>query len=117
MPEDRSLPEAVTAFVRGSISSVEQLAILLLLRANPFRTWTATEVSRELRGSEHSAQLRLSDLLDQQLIEERRDGGEVAYVYAPSSEALRDTIDAVAEAYAERPYSVIALIYSDTRQR
>lgn len=113
MPEERSLPEAVTAFVRGSISSVEQLAILLLLRANPFRTWTAAQVSRELRGSEHSAGLRLSDLLEQQLIEDRGSDGEPAYAYAPSSEALRDTLDAVAEAYAERPYSVIALIYSD----
>lgn len=114
MPDDRRLPEAVTAFIRGAISSVEQLAILLLLRANPFRSWTAAEVSRELRGSEHSAELRLSDLHDRQLIENQSSGGEPAYVYAPRSEDLRDTLDAVAQAYAERPYSVIALIYSDS---
>jgi hypothetical protein len=116
VPEDRSLPEAVSAFVRGSISSVEQLAILLLLRANPFRTWTAAEVSREMRGSEHSAELRLSDLLERQLIENRNPEGEPRYVYAPSAE-LRETLDAVAEVYAERPHSVIALIYSDGSSR
>lgn len=114
MPEDRSLPEAVTAFVRASISSVEQLAILLLLRANPFRSWTATEVSRELRGSEHSAELRLTDLLEQRLVENQSTDGEPRYVYSPASEDVRDTLDAVADAYAERPYSVIALIYSDS---
>ncbi len=112
MSEDRSLPEAVSAFVRGSISSVEQLAILLLLRANPLRGWTAAEVSRELRGSKHSAELRLSDLLERRLIENRSDEGEPRYFYAPASEEIRDTMDAVAEAYAERPYSVMALIYS-----
>lgn len=117
MSEDRALPEAVAAFVRSSISSVEQLAILLLLRANPFRSWTAAEVGRELRGSEHSAELRLSDLLARELIEARRDGGQTTYVYAPTSDALRGTLDAVAKAYAERPYSVIALIYSDTGSR
>jgi hypothetical protein len=114
VPEERGLSEAVTAFVRGSISSVEQLAILLLLRANPFRSWSATEVSRELRGSEHSAGVRLSDLLESKLVEDRSTEGEARYIYAPASEKLRGTLDAVAEAYAERPHSVIALIYSDS---
>jgi hypothetical protein len=111
--DDKNFPESLAAFVRGCISSVEQLAILLLLRANPQRSWTTAEVCRELRSSEHSATLRLSDLHDKGLIANRGGAESPAYVYAPSSDELSATIDAVAAAYAERPYAVIALIYSD----
>ena len=90
------------------ITSVEQLEILLLLRRHPERTWKVGEVGEQIRTSEASAAHRLTDLADRGLIVANGDG----YRYQPPSHEAERAIASLAEAYAERRYTVIDLIFS-----
>lgn len=105
------ITDAVRQFVSRHIDSIEQLEVLLLLRRDPDREWTAGEVSRELRTSAVSAGRRLAGLSEGGLLSERPEGGP-AYRYHPSTGELEDAAREVAEAYAVRRIAVTNLIYS-----
>lgn len=102
------IQEDVRKLIAEHIVSVEQLEVLLLLRSRPDETWTAERVSETVRTSPRSAEKRLSDLARRSLAEEAPDGG---YRYAASGRFAR-AVGALAEAYAERRYTVIELIFS-----
>jgi hypothetical protein len=89
------------------IHSVEQLEVLLLLRAAPEKEWTAVEVARALVSQPESAEQRLADLAGRELIVH----GDDRYRYdasRPSDKAVND----LAEAWATRRTTVIGLVFS-----
>lgn len=95
-------------FVRRYIDSVEQVEVLLILRANAARAWSIDEISAILRSSPHSIGARLSHLAALGLA--AGDPGE-GYRYAASG-----TDDAAVEElereYGERRFSVIEMIFT-----
>jgi hypothetical protein len=97
--------------IADHIVSVEQLEILLLLRGHPDVRYTAKSVSDQIRTSELSAAKRLADLASRGFLRVES-SNPPSYCYAPGSERLGEAVDAVAQAYAERPYTVIELIFS-----
>jgi hypothetical protein len=97
--------------IADHIVSVEQLEILLLLRAHPDVRYTAQSVSDQIRTSELSASQRLADLASRGFLSVEA-GHSPSYQYAPRDERLSKAVDAVAQAYAERPYTVIELIFA-----
>jgi hypothetical protein len=104
------VPEEVRKLIADHIVSVEQLEILLLLRAKPDVEWTAKAVSEEIRTSEGSAAMRLDDLRNRGFLTmEDRDAKR--YVFAPTDATLRRSVDSLANTYAERRYTVIDLIF------
>jgi hypothetical protein len=105
----RDLPEDVRRFITQRIDSIEQLEILLLLRAKPDRSWSAREVSDELRTDMTSAAARLSAMAGEGLVKQTGDS-EPRYTVALTQEA--SVLKQVAEVYATRRYSVIDLIFS-----
>jgi predicted transcriptional regulator len=105
------LPRAVTEFIRRYVSSVEQLEILLLLRGDPERAWTADEVARELATQSESAFRRLDQLAAARLLV-TSDG---TYRYEPDSRVLAEDVEQVADTYARRRHRVITAIFSDPR--
>lgn len=111
--------EDLQQFLIYVVSSVEQLEILLLLRREPERAWSASEVSAELRGNAESAQLRLVSLLEHALVENvpNGGGGMAHFRYRPATPRLAALVDAVAQAYAERRYSVINTLYSGSTRK
>ena len=72
--------------------------------------WTAKEVSEEMRTSERSAATRLSDLRSRGFLDVREQETR-RYTFAPATDALRRGVDALADTYAERRYTVIDLIF------
>jgi predicted transcriptional regulator of viral defense system len=102
------ITDGVERFVRAHIHSVEQLEVLLHLRAQAARAFTADELARELRIHAASAQDRLEDLKGRGLLASPEGG---AYRYQPPP-ALAGDVDALARTYAERRVSVINLIFS-----
>jgi predicted transcriptional regulator len=107
-PQD--VPEEAKRLLADHITSVEQLEILLLLRRRPEGVWTPQTVAQELRTSESSASKRLAALRARGLV--AMDDGEGVFRYRPANERLGRSVDSLADAYAERPYRVIELIFS-----
>lgn len=108
---DANIPEEVSRFIKEHIDSLEQLEVLLLLRAYPDREWSAQEVSRELRSEPGAAAERLAEMsLDGLLIMSQAEGP--LYRYGPKTPELARLVDKVADVYAVRRVTVITLIFS-----
>ncbi|MEP7125701.1 MAG: hypothetical protein ABJE95_32525 [Byssovorax sp.] len=103
--------EQVRRFLATYVTSIEQLEVLLLLRADEGREWSAEECSRELRSDPGWIQERLGDLAAKGFLVSREIEAVSTYRYAPTAGDTRALLDEVAKAYKERRYSVINLIY------
>lgn len=105
------LPEPVARFLAAHIDSLDKLEILLLLFRSPARTWSAGEVTSELRLSDAATELRLEALRKASLIA-RDDGPPPRYCFQPGDGAVEVAIRATAEAYRERRLTVTSFIFS-----
>jgi predicted ArsR family transcriptional regulator len=111
-----SLPPRVQRFIELHIDSVEKLEVLLLLRNQPARTWTAASVAQELRIMEASATGRMEDLCARGLL--ACEGGTPAtYRFAPASSEDAQAVTELASTYAQRRVSVITFIFSRPTDR
>ena len=99
-PDD--IPDDVRRFIRAHLDSVSVLEVLLLLYADPQRTWSAEEVARAQTTKPQAAAGFLGQLRESGLASEH----EGRFRYAPHR-----TVDAVAEFYAARRPTVIGLIF------
>ncbi len=103
MPEHRDL----SSFVREHVRSVWALELLLLLKRDPERCWTAAELLGELRAS--------TSLVSDNLQRFERSGLVVlddagCYRYAPANPVLDGLCGELEAAYRERPVALINLI-------
>ncbi|MGH6968882.1 MAG: hypothetical protein ACREEL_01370 [Stellaceae bacterium] len=99
-------------FLRNSIRSVWDLELLLLLRKEPSRTWSTTELVRQLRASglvvsDALLALQRDDLVVPEPAEHFR--------YRPATAELAKVVDELAEAYASQPASIMNVIWSTPR--
>ncbi|MBW3541352.1 MAG: hypothetical protein KY476_13880 [Planctomycetes bacterium] len=101
----------VKQFLSEHISSVAQLEVLLLLRAQREREWTASEVSKALYTTPDMAAEQLAELAGRGLLA-RGDGAETKYRYWPASPELDAQAGLLDTAYKERRVAVITAIYS-----
>lgn len=108
---DSGIPESVRRFLATHFNSIEQLEVLILLRATADREWSAPEVSREVRSSVMSIQDRLADLAARGFLATREADAVLLYRYAPATEDASRLIDRLASAYKERRLTVMNLIY------
>ena len=97
------------AFIRRSIPSVWALDVLMLVRQPPRRSWSSDELVGELRASGSVVRGALTVLKREGLITQGDDG---RIQFSPASALLEEITVALAEAYAERPVSVIKAIVS-----
>jgi hypothetical protein len=103
----RLISDRVKALVGEHIVSVEQLEVLLLLRRHPGLEWTPAQVNDQLRSSIGSVAERLADLESRRFL--RHEAGRYQYESANSHDAA---VAELADAFAERRFSIIELIYS-----
>lgn len=101
------------SFVQGSIRSVWELELLLLLRKQPERVFARDELVRELRAT---------PALIGRCVEQLQSAGLLACEgagcrYAPASPALQALCDELETAYRERPVALIAAIVSSPDER
>jgi hypothetical protein len=106
------VPADVRRFIAAEIESVEQLEVLLLLRATPDKEWTAKEVARARVSREASAADWLRKMEARGLLSSSAD----AYRYAPPAE-VAESIERLAESYAGYRVAVIGLIFSKPSER
>ena len=108
-----TLPDELLAFLRRHVHSVEQLEILLLLFMHRDKQWSATDVSREMRGSAASASARLAELAGSGLLVEH--GAATAFSYRSASDHDA-SVALLAATYAERRHAVIEAIFARPKE-
>ncbi len=108
---DAVIPPRVQRFIATHIDSIEKLEVLLLLRAQAGREWSARDVSVELRITETSAAMRLADLAARRLVVEKG-GPPPLYRYSPGSPDDEKDITELQATYSTRRVSVISFIFS-----
>lgn len=106
------LPSEVQQLLREHIRSIETLEILLLLRGDPGRAWTAAAVFQQVRSSERSIGQTLDNLTHRGFLR-REPQSDSAFRYAPATDPLRDAIDKLAHLYSERRVRIVEAIYSE----
>lgn len=112
------IPEEIRRFVLTSIPSVPHLEALLLLRDGAQAEWRTGEVASRLYIGDKRAMGLLDELCRSGMISlSGKHDGEFVYRYAPSTESLRATIDALAELYARRLVDVTNLIHSKLERK
>jgi predicted transcriptional regulator len=102
------LSETVQQFVVRYINSVDQLEMLLLLRENDAKSWTAEEIARALFTQAETVQQRLAQLAGQGLLTEK----ERTYRYSPRTTDLERAVSELAREYPRYRVSIINLIFS-----
>ncbi len=105
----RGIPDDVVTFLTDRIDSVEQLEVLLLLQQTPETAWSGESVARHLYREPSSVGRRLGVLRLQGLLQATEDE-EPRFRYAPSSDALAETVARLAEAYAQRRVTVLGIL-------
>jgi len=104
------LPAGVSDFIHKHLSSVEQIAVLILLRDDPSRAWTIDLIASELRSSPVAIERRLADLERTGVLVPRQTASEVRY--APTSSETSEAVTSLIETYRARPDRVIEAIYT-----
>jgi hypothetical protein len=108
VPAEKLSP-TVRAFLRRHIQSVEHVEILLLVSAEPDRTWTAQEVYDVILSSEASVARWLQRLADERLLVRTFENGEG---FRPASDpTVAVQIEDLRHAYRTWPTRTIEAIY------
>ena len=97
----------MSRFVRERLPSLEQIEIVLLLRGDPSRAWTAPEVSQQLGTPPESTAMRLFLLASNGVIVFDGSSGLPRYRYTPG--ASEHELNELADVYATRREALVAL--------
>lgn len=108
---DNDLPVEVRDLIARHLETMEHVDALLVLHRAPDRGWTADEVATELRIAPKGLVKTLADLEKSGLVE-RDAAREGAYRYAPATSLLARSVEALLQAYNQRPVTLVKAIYS-----
>lgn len=111
------LPDEVRRFIATNIRSVAQLELLLTLRAEPDRWFTAEAVSRSLYMAEEPTVAQLSELESGGLLAKDTSVGGPRYRYQPQNEELLRLVDQLAALYHDRRLAITNAIYAGPTER
>lgn len=106
-----ALPAPVKQLLARHIQSVEQLEVLLLLRSQPERKWTAAQVYDVVRSSQSSITARLLTFTADGFLAEEK-GPPQTFRYAPKTDNLRTALEQTAAAYQTWRVRVIEAIFA-----
>jgi hypothetical protein len=110
-----NISQDLKTFIKQHIHSVFSLEVLLLLRREQSRSFTASEVANEL-GIESDVAQQLSELTSANLV--RTANSDVAkYRYAPVDKELESLVDQLALAYAKQRVPILSLILTEHADR
>jgi hypothetical protein len=106
------ISDEIKSFIFACVDSVSLLETLLLLFADPAKSWTVKSLATELRGSSASSERALEKLKKFGLVEEAPHGFQYA-----SGDSLRDSmLRALVEAYRVQRHTVLGLVFSPMKK-
>lgn len=106
------LSENLERFIRERLPSTEQIDIVLLLREDRERAWSAPEVAQHLGTPPESTAMRLFLLASNGVVSFDATGGAPRYRYNPADDAL---VTELTEVYQARPGDIYALVGAPAR--
>ena len=104
-----AVSESLRNFLQQRLSSLEQIEIVLLLRSEPGRSWTAPDVAAQLGSAPEAAAMRLFLLASSGLIV-FEPAGLPRYRYEAGDPAIDSFLEELAEAYENDRAAVSAVI-------
>ncbi|HYD00912.1 MAG TPA: hypothetical protein VEB22_06765 [Phycisphaerales bacterium] len=114
-----AIPSEVQVFLTSDVRSLAALELLLLLRAERGKCWSAAELGRELRTNTEWAEGEVASLIQRGLVEpapgQSDPGGAPCYRYAqtkPPAAASEFALGWLAAAYPARRFSIIQALYA-----
>lgn len=105
-PARTAIDPELTRFIEGALPSVWALETLLVMRRTADRAWTPDALVSETRSSSNL----MSDCLRALSVAGLVSTGGQGHRYQPASAHLARLVDRLAATYAERPFSVTAVI-------
>ena len=110
-----NISQDLKTFIKEHVHSVFTLEVLLLLRREQSRSFTASEIANEL-GIENDVAPQLSELTSANLIRTANSDG-AKYRYAPVDKDLESLVDQLAIAYAKQRVPILSLILTEHADR
>lgn len=115
------LPEHVRQFVFEYVDSVEQLEVLLFLRAHRNHSYDSNEISKLLRSNPQSVMKRILILESCDFVVRHEpaesDGKDTLRVqYSPRNIDIDNTIEALADLYKTKPQKILEVIFSPLKK-
>jgi hypothetical protein len=107
---NHDFPPDIKQFIADNIDSIAQLELLLLLRSQPAKSWTADEAASALYAAPDVIALQLADLQSKHLLAAGSQESSVAY--RPQTGELAHLVDRLAELYRDRRVAVVSAVYS-----
>lgn len=118
MPE-RDIPDDVLTLLQERLAGLDELEVVLFVRRDASRRWTASTVATELHRPESSTEPALESLLGAELLASDGGGGgaERRYMYRPATPALDAAVTLLAALYDERPLDVMRILSNSALDR
>lgn len=110
--EDAQFSDEFCRFLQISIPSVDAAELLLLLARDPSRWWSAAEIVAALKPApvtEADVMRTLEGFLARGLVAQ---GADKRVQYHPGDAELEGYVRTLAQAYSERPVTLIRVIYA-----
>jgi hypothetical protein len=105
--------QEVISFIRATFRSVWSLELLLFLKNNDSRGWTAYDLVTALRGSDVIVSQSIDSLVAAGLVSTDADG---AARYTPASDDLRRLVDGAERMYSTSPDAVRRMIIASANE-
>lgn len=103
-----SIPKDLLHFITTCIDRLETLDVLMLLQSTRGRSWTAPQLSDEMRSSPLAAESALGLLVTKGLVVRKGD----AYEFSPATSEMEVLTVRLAACYREKRTAVISAIFS-----
>jgi Mn-dependent DtxR family transcriptional regulator len=110
MPE-HDISANLKQFIFEYVDSVELIEVLLFIRSNADKWFSATQISTELRSNPTSISNRLSRLSNIGLIEQNQD----QIRFQPENDELKNIVTELANEYLLRRHRIFELIFSSSK--
>lgn len=109
------LSENLERYIRERLPSTEQIEIVLLLRNDRERSWSAPEVSEKLGTPPESTAMRLFLLASNGVVVFDGSEGVPRYRYSAANAESDALVNELAETYAARPGDVYDVVGAPSR--
>lgn len=119
------LPQSVIRFIEKNLESIEMVEVLLLLHADPEKSWTVPMIDAKLRSHIQSIEIRVRKLVrlgflveedeDKKLIDAQpQKERETSYTFSKDAQKISAT-EEFRSYYASHSARIIEMIYSTPR--
>ncbi len=114
---EQPIPEDVVALLRDRVTSLEQLEVVLRLRAESATHWRVEDMADRVGLPPDVTEAALLALSVAELVAFVREGDEPRWFYRPATAALDEQLERLAEWHRARPLELMRLLNAQAMDR